>query len=166
MDVCVCVQDTLKDKNKCVKECKTALAAGQSAVIDNQNKDKSTRKAYIDLAKQYKGERNGRGQKGREERGKWRSYRVCVCVSAKVRAVYMDVPKELCFHLNAYRQLNPRVREHKQKIPPHGMPCHAAAPLAPACTRISPPVCVCVCVCVCIKGAAFLLQEPRGAAGE
>ncbi|CEM03257.1 unnamed protein product [Vitrella brassicaformis CCMP3155] len=84
-------QDTLKDKNKCVKECKTALAAGQSAVIDNQNKDKSTRKAYIDLAKQYK---------------------------AKVRAVYMDVPKDLCFHLNAYRELNPRVREHKKKIPP------------------------------------------------
>eukprot|EP00386_Alphamonas_edax_P007208 GDKI01023932.1.p1 GENE.GDKI01023932.1~~GDKI01023932.1.p1 ORF type:complete len:409 (+),score=99.98 GDKI01023932.1:19-1245(+) len=84
-------QDTLKSKDKCIKACKDAVAAGKSVVIDNQNKEKATRALYIKIAQEKK---------------------------IPVRVVYIDVPKDLCFHMNAYRMLNPRVPEHrKQKVP-------------------------------------------------
>ncbi|TFK72591.1 PNK3P-domain-containing protein [Pluteus cervinus] len=44
-------QDTLKTREKCVKLARESIEAGKSCVIDNTNRDESTRKFYIDLAK-------------------------------------------------------------------------------------------------------------------
>lgn len=44
-------RDTMKTWQKCVAACKQALASGKSAVIDNTNPDKISRKRYIDCAK-------------------------------------------------------------------------------------------------------------------
>ncbi|RIA97801.1 polynucleotide kinase 3 phosphatase-domain-containing protein [Glomus cerebriforme] len=47
-------QDILKTKAKCIKSCEEALQKNKPVVIDNTNPDIESRKAYIDLAKQYK----------------------------------------------------------------------------------------------------------------
>ncbi|KAF8820012.1 polynucleotide kinase 3 phosphatase [Cardiosporidium cionae] len=71
-------QDHLKTKAKCLAACKIALKKGESVIIDNQNKEKSTRKLYIDLAKEN---------------------------DILVQAIRLEYPKEFCFHLNTYRML-------------------------------------------------------------
>jgi len=85
-------QDTLKTADKCQRVTTEALEGGKSVVIDNQNKDKSVRRIYIDIAKKK---------------------------DIKVRSVCLNYPKPLCFHLNAYRALKPRVKEeqHRIKVP-------------------------------------------------
>jgi len=84
-------QDTLKTKEKCLKACETALKEGKSVIVDNQNKSKSDRAAYIALAK---------------------------AAGAAALAIRYDVPKELCFHLNAYRLLNTSSELHRaEKVP-------------------------------------------------
>jgi len=54
-DYIVINQDTLKTKEKCLKETKLALLApgDKSIVIDNTNPSPDTRKEYINLAKRY-----------------------------------------------------------------------------------------------------------------
>jgi len=84
-------QDTLKTRDKCVKTVTEALKSGKSAIVDNQNKDKATRKAYLDVAK---------------------------AAGVASRAVLLDLPKELCFHLNRYRLLNARSPEHRDESVP------------------------------------------------
>jgi len=79
-------QDTLKSKEKCVAACVQALRDGKSVVVDNQNRDRATRKAYIAAAKD---------------------------AGVPARAVLLDVPKDFCFHLNCYRALNARSPEHR-----------------------------------------------------
>eukprot|EP00916_Digyalum_oweni_P019213 GHVL01031991.1.p1 GENE.GHVL01031991.1~~GHVL01031991.1.p1 ORF type:complete len:251 (-),score=60.40 GHVL01031991.1:32-784(-) len=83
-------QDTLKTKAKCIQICKEALAEGKSVVVDNQNKDMSNRLEFIKLAK---------------EKG------------VSCRAIQMDLPKDMAFHLNAYRMLNPLAPTNKDKVP-------------------------------------------------
>jgi len=84
-------QDTLKTYDKCQKVAMEAIERGDSVVVDNQNKEKSIRKKYLDMA---------------VKRG------------IKARAIFINYPKELCFHLNAYRMLNPRIEEHRKvKVP-------------------------------------------------
>ncbi|KAF7307271.1 hypothetical protein MIND_00520800 [Mycena indigotica] len=46
-------QDTLKTREKCVKTVAEALEAGQKCVVDNTNRDVSTRRFYLDVAKKY-----------------------------------------------------------------------------------------------------------------
>jgi len=84
-------QDALKTKDKCLKAVSEALKSGKSAIVDNQNKDKATRKAYLDAAK---------------------------AAGVASRAVLLDVPKELCFHLNRYRSINTRSPEHRAESVP------------------------------------------------
>jgi bifunctional polynucleotide phosphatase/kinase len=43
-------QDTLKTRQKCVKAVEEAVKEGRSCVVDNTNRDKATRKFYVDLA--------------------------------------------------------------------------------------------------------------------
>lgn len=81
-------RDTLKTKEKCIAATEEALRNKRSAVIDNQNRSPDDRKVYIELAKKY---------------------------GAKVRAVYFDVPKDLCFHSNAYRAYDGT--ENREKVP-------------------------------------------------
>merc|ERR1712129_400017 len=90
-------QDTLKTRDKCVKAVTEALKSGKSAIVDNQNKDKATRKAYLDVAK---------------------------AAGVASRAVLLDVPKELCFHLNRYRLLNSQSPEHRAESVP-GLVIHS-----------------------------------------
>eukprot|EP01066_Platyproteum_vivax_P012996 Platyproteum_vivax@DN5914_c0_g1_i7.p1 len=80
-------QDTLKTKDKVLKAAKAACAAKKSCVIDNQNKETTTRKPFLDIAKEAK---------------------------MPVRVIYLNFPKDLAFHNNAYRMLNPRVPEHRK----------------------------------------------------
>jgi len=47
-------QDTLKSRDKCVRAVKNALESGHSCVIDNTNRDATTRKAYLDLCGSHK----------------------------------------------------------------------------------------------------------------
>ncbi|GLB35210.1 putative PNK3P-domain-containing protein [Lyophyllum shimeji] len=47
-------QDTLKTRDRCVKEAQKALIEGKSCVVDNTNRDVATRKYYIDIARQLK----------------------------------------------------------------------------------------------------------------
>uniref|UniRef100_A0A7S0FJC5 Polynucleotide kinase 3'-phosphatase n=1 Tax=Pyrodinium bahamense TaxID=73915 RepID=A0A7S0FJC5_9DINO len=84
-------QDTLKTKEKCIKAVADALKAGKSAIVDNQNKDKATRKGYLNAAK---------------------------AAGVPARAVLLEVPKELCFHLNCYRFMNKRSPEHRAETVP------------------------------------------------
>ncbi|TEB36065.1 PNK3P-domain-containing protein [Coprinellus micaceus] len=44
-------QDTLKTRQKCVKAVEEAVKEGRSCVVDNTNRDKATRKFYVDLAR-------------------------------------------------------------------------------------------------------------------
>ncbi|KAK7063808.1 polynucleotide kinase 3 phosphatase-domain-containing protein [Favolaschia claudopus] len=44
-------QDTLKRRESCVKAVQEALAEGKKCVVDNTNRDASTRRFYVDLAK-------------------------------------------------------------------------------------------------------------------
>jgi len=45
-------QDTLGSRDKCVKAARLSLAGGRSVVVDNTNRDKKTRKIWLDLAKE------------------------------------------------------------------------------------------------------------------
>merc|ERR1712232_311919 len=85
-------QDTLKTKEKCIKACEDALKAGKSVIVDNQNKGKADRAPYLTRAK---------------------------AAGATAIALRYDVPKELCFHLDAYRMLDTSSELHRaEKVPP------------------------------------------------
>lgn len=72
-------QGSLNSKEKCLSVCfDEALRCGKSVVVANQNRDANTRAVYIQAA------------------------RAC---GAHVRAVFVDVPKEFCRHLNLFRAL-------------------------------------------------------------
>ncbi|KAF5386673.1 hypothetical protein D9615_001745 [Tricholomella constricta] len=47
-------QDTLKTRDKCVKEMQKVLHEGKSCVIDNTNRNTAIRKYYLDIARQLK----------------------------------------------------------------------------------------------------------------
>ena len=71
-------RDTLGTQEKCLKAAEEALKAGKSVCIDNTNPSKSIRSSFIDLANKYK--------------------------VKSIRCFKMDVPLELCHHLNYVRQ--------------------------------------------------------------
>ena len=70
-------QDSLKSKEKCIKQAKLALAHKQSVVVDNTNPAPETRALYIKLAEQY---------------------------HVPVRCYVFKTPLELAKHLNMYRE--------------------------------------------------------------
>ncbi|KAJ7750282.1 polynucleotide kinase 3 phosphatase-domain-containing protein [Mycena metata] len=69
-------QDTLKTRIKCVKAVQDALVAGKKCVVDNTNRDASTRRYYIDVATKLK---------------------------VPVRCMLFTGSLELAFHNNLYR---------------------------------------------------------------
>ncbi|TFY81192.1 hypothetical protein EWM64_g2825 [Hericium alpestre] len=81
-------QDALGSRAKCVKATEEALSRGKSCVIDNTNRDRSTRKFYIDLAKKLK---------------------------TPVRGLVFEGSQELAWHNNLYRAYNlpPSVAERE-----------------------------------------------------
>ncbi|EMD34476.1 hypothetical protein CERSUDRAFT_67454 [Gelatoporia subvermispora B] len=44
-------QDTLKTRDKCVRAARDVLQEGRAAVVDNTNRDRATRKLYVDIAR-------------------------------------------------------------------------------------------------------------------
>ncbi|MCO5589605.1 hypothetical protein L7F22_043573 [Adiantum nelumboides] len=70
-------QDTLKTAAKCQTEVRKSLEAGKSVVVDNTNRNVTTRSHYIEIA---------------EELG-----------NVQVRCVFFDVSEELCWHNNLFR---------------------------------------------------------------
>ncbi|KAG6845038.1 hypothetical protein H0H87_001375 [Tephrocybe sp. NHM501043] len=72
-------QDTLKTRDKCVRETKKALEEGKSCTVDNTNRNIATRKYYIEVAK-------GLG--------------------IPVRCFYFTGSIELAWHNNLYRAYN------------------------------------------------------------
>ncbi|GAC94475.1 hypothetical protein PHSY_002047 [Pseudozyma hubeiensis SY62] len=69
-------QDTLRTREKCLRVVRDTVDAGQSCVVDNTNRDRATRKHYIDLAR---------------------------TLNARIRCIYFDVPKHVCVHNNHFR---------------------------------------------------------------
>ena len=70
-------RDTLKTQPKCLSTCEDALKNKKSVVVDNTNPSKESRKCFIDIAKKH---------------------------NVKVRCFHLDLPKELCEHMNMFRQ--------------------------------------------------------------
>lgn len=91
-------QDILKKKEKCAQVCEESLRAGKSVIVDNQNRDAATRKLYVDVAKK---------------------------LGVPVRAVLVNVPKDMCFHLNFFRDLKPQNDEERAKAHVPSMIIHA-----------------------------------------
>ena len=69
-------QDTLRTRDKCLRVVAETINSSQSCVVDNTNRDRATRKHYIDLAR---------------------------TLGVKIRCVYFDVPKHVCIHNNHFR---------------------------------------------------------------
>ncbi|TKY86240.1 hypothetical protein EX895_005065 [Sporisorium graminicola] len=86
-------QDTLGSRDKCLRVVADTIASHQSCVVDNTNRDRKTRKLYIDLAQK---------------------------LGVTIRCIYFDVPKHVCVHNNHFRAHHGPVNEHevKRKILP------------------------------------------------
>ncbi|PWN52567.1 PNK3P-domain-containing protein [Violaceomyces palustris] len=85
-------QDTLKSRDKCVKAVEKAIDEGKSCVVDNTNRDKATRKVYIDLAR----------KKG-----------------VKIRCFHFNLTRERCIHNNLFRAFGagPRDEPRRELVP-------------------------------------------------
>lgn len=81
-------QDALRTRDKCLHVVADTIAAGQSCVVDNTNRDRATRKHYIELARQ---------------------------TGARIRCVYFDVPKHVCVHNNHFRAHHGPSADHESK---------------------------------------------------
>lgn len=81
-------QDTLRTRDKCLRVVSDSISSGESCVVDNTNRDKATRKHYVELAK-------GLG--------------------VGIRCVYFDVPKAVCVHNNHFRAFHGPTRMDEQK---------------------------------------------------
>ncbi|KAF8634390.1 hypothetical protein AX17_004203, partial [Amanita inopinata Kibby_2008] len=72
-------QDSLQSRTKCVKAVRDAVRNGLSCVIDNTNRDRSTRKIYVDLVREW---------------------------NVRTRCFVFTGPIELAWHNNLYRAFN------------------------------------------------------------
>jgi len=72
-------QDILKTRDKCIKAAQKAILDGQNCVIDNTNRDITTRRFYIDLARELK---------------------------ASIRCIHFLGSLELAWHNNLHRAFN------------------------------------------------------------
>ncbi|SPO27344.1 related to bifunctional polynucleotide phosphatase/kinase [Ustilago trichophora] len=69
-------QDTLRTREKCLGVVSDTISCSTSCVVDNTNRDRATRKLYIDLARN---------------------------LDVSIRCIYFDVPKSVCVHNNHFR---------------------------------------------------------------
>lgn len=69
-------QDTLRSRDKCLRVVRDTISSDLSCVVDNTNRDRATRKHYIDLAR---------------------------TLGVRIRCIYFDVPKHVCVHNNHFR---------------------------------------------------------------
>jgi bifunctional polynucleotide phosphatase/kinase len=69
-------QDLLKTKKKCFDVAESALQEGKSVVVDNTNRNRDTRREWIDFARAH---------------------------GVPIRCVVVKASKDVCFHLNKFR---------------------------------------------------------------
>ncbi|SNX85434.1 related to bifunctional polynucleotide phosphatase/kinase [Melanopsichium pennsylvanicum] len=83
-------QDTLRTRDKCLRFVREIVTSNppQSCVVDNTNRDKATRKYYVDLARE---------------------------LGVGIRCVYFDVPKVVCVHNNHFRAHHGPTREEGER---------------------------------------------------
>lgn len=81
-------QDTLRTRDKCLRVVADTIASSQSCVVDNTNRDRATRRHYIDLARN---------------------------IGARIRCIYFDVPKHVCVHNNHFRAHHGPTNENEVK---------------------------------------------------
>jgi len=79
-------QDLLKTRDRCLRVVVDSLRDGRPAIVDNTNRDAPTRKCYLDAAK---------------------------AAGVAARAVVVDIPVEMCMHLNRYRAFSAHLPEHR-----------------------------------------------------
>jgi len=72
-------QDILKNRERCVKVAKEHLEQKEAVTVDNTNRDKTTRKVWVDLAKSF---------------------------NIPARCVYFSADPALCQHNDAVRAMN------------------------------------------------------------
>jgi bifunctional polynucleotide phosphatase/kinase len=82
-------QDTLKTVEKCQKHLENVLKEGKSAVIDNTNGSKKTRKLWIDIAKKH---------------------------NIDIRCIWLQTPRNIADHLNTIRSLS-QFGDQKPRVP-------------------------------------------------
>ncbi|CAM9401545.1 unnamed protein product [Ascophyllum nodosum] len=84
-------QDELSSLARCRKVAKEHLEKGDRVVIDATNPGRQTRSGWIALAREH---------------------------GATARCIFLETPKEVCFHLNAFRGCNPWSPEkERRKVP-------------------------------------------------
>ncbi|KAN0066529.1 DNA kinase/phosphatase Pnk1 [Thecaphora frezii] len=83
-------QDTLGTRPKCLAKVAECIEQGKRCVVDNTNRDRATRKLYIDLA--------------------------CK-TSTPVRCFIFDVAKQMCIHNNHFRTLTALPNQTKKPVP-------------------------------------------------
>ena len=84
-------QDTLKTRAKVIAEIKKNLEGNKNVVIDSTNYEKNKRKEYIKIIRGYK--------------------------DYKIRCFWIDISKELCFHLNNLRNINKNRVQFSESVP-------------------------------------------------
>ena len=82
--------DFLKNKENCMKACRTNLMEGKSVVVDNTNPTKEVRAGYLKIAKDLK---------------------------VKARCLFFDTSKEVCKHNNKQREINLHRDHLSKKVP-------------------------------------------------
>ena len=80
--------DTLKTKVKCMKMAETAIAAGKNIVVDHTHPDPESRFPYLQLAVKRSTDEN----------------------PIDVKAIILNTPMDLVYHLNGYRVMSTKSR--------------------------------------------------------
>ena len=92
-------RDTLKSRERCLKEAEKAMEKGDCLVIDNTNPTKRDRQYFIELAKDF----------GNFIESFY--FITCFPLGYDVRAFFFNIEKNLAFHLDSLREIN-KYRQH------------------------------------------------------
>jgi hypothetical protein len=98
-------QDTLGTRLKCIAAVEAALKEGKSVVVDNTNRDKATRRHYVELARRV-GKESEEKVKRKEKVKKFEvntDVETAKMPKVKVKCVLFTAPVELAVHNNLYR---------------------------------------------------------------
>ncbi len=90
-------RDELGSIDTCLKLAKEALTVGKSVVVDNTNINRTARSVWVKLVRDFNMNHATNDDANSQER-------------VKLRAIVLDVPKEICFQLAKYRLANPTTR--------------------------------------------------------
>lgn len=86
-------RDELGSMTACMSAARAALREGKSVVVDNLNMNKVSRRPWISLGNELGG-------------------------PVVLRAIIVDIPKDVCLLLNRYRAVDPLTRKPDQRLVP------------------------------------------------